>query len=41
MQEVMLPAPGMAERVAARPLPAMDAQTAATVAGSFAVNLTL
>jgi dienelactone hydrolase len=38
-QEVMLPAPGMAERVAARPWPAMAAQTAATVAGFFALNL--
>ncbi|MFN8982902.1 MAG: MFS transporter [Alphaproteobacteria bacterium] len=38
-QEVLLPAPGMAERVAARPWPAMAAQTAATVAGFFALNL--
>ena len=38
-QEVMLPAPGMAGRVAARPWPAMAAQTAAAVAGFFAVNL--
>ena len=38
-QEVMLPAPGLAGRVAARPWPAMAAQTAATVAGFFALNL--
>ncbi|MCA3309663.1 MAG: MFS transporter [Roseomonas sp.] len=37
--EVMLPAPGMAGRVAARPWPAMAAQTAASVAGFFAMNL--
>lgn len=38
-QEVLLPAPGMAERVAIRPAPAMAAQTAAAVAGFFAVTL--
>ena len=38
-QEVMLPAPGLAGRVAARPWPAMAAQTAATVAGFFAMTL--
>jgi dienelactone hydrolase len=37
--EVMLPAPGMTDRVVARPWPAMAAQTAATVAGFFAMNL--
>jgi dienelactone hydrolase len=37
--EVMLPAPGMTGRVAARPWPAMAAQTAASVAGFFAMNL--
>ncbi|MCZ8140139.1 MAG: MFS transporter [Acetobacteraceae bacterium] len=38
-QEVLLPAPGTAGRVAARPWPAMAAQTAATVAGFFAMTL--
>ncbi|MFN8773061.1 MAG: hypothetical protein ACK5WN_19335 [Alphaproteobacteria bacterium] len=38
-QEVMLPAPGTVERVAVRPWPAMAAQTAASVAGFFAMNL--
>lgn len=38
-RDVMLPAPGAAGQVAARPWPAMAAQTAATVAGFFALNL--
>lgn len=38
-RDVMLPAPGAAGQVAARPWPAMAAQTAATVAGFFAMNL--
>jgi dienelactone hydrolase len=38
-REVMLPTPGTAELVAARPWPAMAAQTAASVAGFFAMNL--
>jgi dienelactone hydrolase len=38
-REVMLPTPGTAGRVAARPWPAMAAQTAASVAGFFAMNL--
>ena len=38
-REVMLPTPGTAERVAARPWPAMAAQSAAAVAGFFAMNL--
>ncbi|MCA3393434.1 MAG: hypothetical protein INF47_14565, partial [Roseomonas sp.] len=37
--EVMLPAPGMTARVAARPGPAMAAQTAAVVTGFFAMKL--
>lgn len=38
-QEVKLPASGTAGRVAARPWPAMAAQTAASVAGFFAMKL--
>jgi MFS family permease len=38
-REVMLPTPGTAERLAARPWPAMAAQTAASVAGFFAMTL--
>ena len=38
-QEVLLPAPGMAERVPVRPWPAMAAQSAAAVAGFFAMTL--
>jgi len=38
-REVVLPTPGTAERVAARPWPAMAAQTAASVAGFFAMTL--
>jgi len=38
-QEVLLPAPGMAERLSVRPWPAMAAQSAATVAGFFAMTL--
>jgi MFS family permease len=37
-QEVLLPAPGMAERLAVRPWPAMAAQSAAAVAGFFAMT---
>jgi len=38
-QEVLLPAPGMAERLSVRPWPAMAAQSAAAVAGFFAMTL--
>jgi dienelactone hydrolase len=38
-REVMLPTPSTAERLAARPWPAMAAQTAASVAGFLAMNL--
>jgi dienelactone hydrolase len=38
-QEVLLPAPGMAERIPVRPWPAMAAQSAASVAGFFAMTL--
>ncbi|MCA3418816.1 MAG: MFS transporter [Roseomonas sp.] len=38
-QEVLLPAPGMAERLSVRPWPAMAAQSAASVAGFFAMTL--
>jgi dienelactone hydrolase len=37
-RDVMLPAAGMTERVAVRPWPAMAAQTAAVVAGFFAIS---
>lgn len=38
-REVLLPAPGMTERLSVRPWPAMAAQSAAAVAGFFAVTL--
>ena len=38
-REVLLPAPGMPERLSVRPWPAMAAQSAAAVAGFFALRL--
>jgi len=38
-RDVLLPAPGMTERLSVRPWPAMAAQSAAAVAGFFAMTL--